>query len=356
MAAWIEPLEPGPRCRKWKLCVAKGSGTSRVRRTRVFHGGKREAQTALSAFAASVDFRAPRRACFADFAESWNDARFASGAISEGTHEKYFWHIKAAAPLLDMPMSEVRPSDVAAAYAALGRKWTGTTLRALHCSLARIFRAAVAEGVVTANPMDEVDAPRADTREKRALSPAESARLLSALDVADNRQFAVSLILSCGLRRGEAVSLRWCDYRDGVLVIPRNVTKSDAGARTLPLDAATTRLVDDRRALVESFLEGVGAALAPHYALCCGLDGRPLTATALRHWWERNRAGHGLEGWTLHELRHTFLTNLAQAGVHPSVMQKIAGHASMSTVMEIYTHVHDDDLRKAFDAVSQLRN
>lgn len=52
-----------------------------------------------------------------------------------------------------------------------------------------------------------------------------------------------------------------------------------------------------------------------------------------------------MEGWTLHELRHTCLTILAVSGVSPKVMQKLAGHARMATTLEIYNHVNMDAKR-----------
>ncbi|MEG1751301.1 MAG: tyrosine-type recombinase/integrase, partial [Raoultibacter sp.] len=43
---------------------------------------------------------------------------------------------------------------------------------------------------------------------------------------------------------------------------------------------------------------------------------------------------------TIHELRHTYLSMMAMAGVHPKVMQELAGHASSQTTMDIYSHVN----------------
>ncbi|MBS6611827.1 MAG: tyrosine-type recombinase/integrase [Collinsella intestinalis] len=61
-----------------------------------------------------------------------------------------------------------------------------------------------------------------------------------------------------------------------------------------------------------------------------------------------------MEGWTLHELRHTYLTVLTVNGVHPKVMQELAGHTRMATTLEIYTHVNMDAKREAMRAVSDV--
>ena len=64
-------------------------------------------------------------------------------------------------------------------------------------------------------------------------------------------------------------------------------------------------------------------------------------------WWERDRKLLGLDGWCLHELRHSYLSMLAQQGVHPKVMQELAGHYSSQISMDIYTHVTSDMQQEA---------
>jgi len=39
-----------------------------------------------------------------------------------------------------------------------------------------------------------------------------------------------------------------------------------------------------------------------------------------------------------HSLRHTFITNLANSGVHPKTTQTLARHGSISLTMDNYTH------------------
>ncbi|MEE1159287.1 MAG: tyrosine-type recombinase/integrase [Atopobiaceae bacterium] len=76
--------------------------------------------------------------------------------------------------------------------------------------------------------------------------------------------------------------------------------------------------------------------------------------TSLSRWWTEDRAKYGLEGWCLHEFRHTYLTLLAINGVHPKVMQELAGHYSSQISMDIYTHVNMDSKREAVAAVASV--
>jgi integrase len=53
------------------------------------------------------------------------------------------------------------------------------------------------------------------------------------------------------------------------------------------------------------------------------------------------RAGLSDEGFTIHSLRHTFATTLAEKGVHPSTAQKMLGHSDIRMALAIYTHATD---------------
>jgi len=55
----------------------------------------------------------------------------------------------------------------------------------------------------------------------------------------------------------------------------------------------------------------------------------------------------GIERCTLHDLRRTFISHLAMAGVNEAVGQKLAGHAQLSTTLEHYTRIMPDALRSA---------
>ena len=353
MAEWLEQLEDG-RCAKWRLHWTRGSRGSRTHRSRRFDGGKREAKAALREFASECDAAPVETATLAGFARAWNERRLASGAIADSTYWKYEWHLRGLEPHFPMPLDQIRASDVSAACAALMASRAPSTVASMHASLVRMLQAAVDEGLLASVPKS--DPPKASKSRRRALPASGVSALLDALDPSDARQFAVALIACTGLRRGEACALRWRDVEGDVIRVPREATKSDAGERSVPMDVSTSEMVETRRRHVEAALSKVGSALSPSDALCCTDDGRPLTPNALRLWWQRHRAGYCLDGVTLHELRHTYLTNLAQAGVHPSVMQRLAGHASMRTTLSVYTHVHDEDLRAAADALGNLRD
>ena len=57
-----------------------------------------------------------------------------------------------------------------------------------------------------------------------------------------------------------------------------------------------------------------------------------------------------------HDLRHSHATQLLLAGVHPKVAQERLGHASITTTLDLYSHVTEtmqNDAAKRLDALFQ---
>lgn len=71
-------------------------------------------------------------------------------------------------------------------------------------------------------------------------------------------------------------------------------------------------------------------------------------------WWPLERGNYGLDDSSLHGLRHTYLTLLAEEGVYPKVMQELVGHYSSQITMDVCTHVNMDAKREAVASASKL--
>ena len=67
----------------------------------------------------------------------------------------------------------------------------------------------------------------------------------------------------------------------------------------------------------------------------------------------RLRAGTGIE-FTPHLFRHSYATDLLRRGVAPEVVQKLLGHASISTTIDTYSHLGVEDARRALVAAGVL--
>lgn len=149
---------------------------------------------------------------------------------------------------------------------------------------------------------------------------------------------AVALMVGTGIRAGELCRLQVKDL--------------DSYSRTMHVLGKGRRerlvyLSNDwiRDVLVEYRAHSNGGALDD--PLLENRSGQPLTTASLRTRIDRAAVRAGLERRvTPHMLRHTAATQLLEAGVDMRYVQRLLGHASITTT-EIYTHVSDVALRRA---------
>jgi integrase len=150
---------------------------------------------------------------------------------------------------------------------------------------------------------------------------------------AEDRQDAelVRVAAYAGLRLGELIALRWRDvhFTGHALTISRAMSAGVEGStksgrvRRVPLsDQAAAAL--DRLSRRDDFT-------APDELVFCNALGRPLDGSALRRRFKKARDEVKLRPLRLHDLRHTFGSNLAAAGVDLVTIQSVMGHSALAT-------------------------
>jgi integrase/recombinase XerD len=106
--------------------------------------------------------------------------------------------------------------------------------------------------------------------------------------------------------------------------------------------------------LTAAYLTTRAALDVDHAQLLFNQRCRPLTTAAMRSRLTKAAIAAGLSGRvTPHMLRHTAATQLVEAGVDIRYIQRLLGHASLTTT-EIYTHVSDRALRRVVSEADVL--
>jgi integrase/recombinase XerD len=183
----------------------------------------------------------------------------------------------------------------------------------------------------------------------RVLEPAEVDALVGALRTERDRAMVEAMVLG-GLRRSEVLGLRFGDVRVG----ERRVFIADGKGgrqRLVPMSprffATLARYLDDERPK-DAGTDRVFVVLKQPRR------GQPLSAYGLDEIIEGARRRAGLAHATCHELRHTCMTRLREAGMSLEALQAQAGHASIETT-RLYLHLADDwlaaEYRKAAEAI-----
>jgi integrase/recombinase XerD len=181
----------------------------------------------------------------------------------------------------------------------------------------------------------------------KILAPAEVERLLAALRTERDRAMVLAMVVG-GLRRCEVLGLRLPDIRvaDRRLFIAEG---KGGHQRVVPI--------------ANSFFRALGEYL--HYerpktatervfvVLKGRRRGRSLSAEGLDEILSGARRRAGLERGTCHQLRHTCLTRLREAGMALEAVQAQAGHRSIEST-RVYLHLTNDWLAKEYRRAADL--
>jgi integrase len=200
--------------------------------------------------------------------------------------------------------------------------------------------------LIPANPVEDVEPPKVEGGPFTVWSREQQAALLAAASGTD-LHVPLYLALATGLRRGELLGLAWPNVKldaghlhvvqtveqtaAGVRVKPQPKTRR--GRRTVALTPATVALLRQRRvAQAEEHLRhGLGKPdlLFPRWAASPAAFGMSFKALARRL---------GIVT-SIHDARHTHITDLLAAGLHAKIVAERVGHSNVAYLIERYGHV-----------------
>jgi integrase len=216
-------------------------------------------------------------------------------------------------PLHNMPVDAVTRRDVAARLVAITRQHGSITAARCRAALSAFFAWAVTMGIVEANPVVGSPKPADSAPRERTLSDEELAAIWNACRNDDYGR-VVRLLILTGCRRQEVGGMCWSeiDLDAGTWTIPSARTKNKR-AHTLPLMPAALEIV---RAIPQwasrDFLFGTrGPGFGAWSKGKKSLDGRCLVSA-----------------WTVHDLRRTVATRMADLGIAPHVIEAVLNHQS----------------------------
>jgi integrase/recombinase XerD len=263
------------------------------------------------------------------------DVHLAGRNLAPRTRVEYLADLRDfAAFLLEKGVDRVavvEPGHLAAYLADLDRRGLkGSTRRRKATTLRVFFRFLVQQRHLLASPADGLVLPEKESALPRFLSEAEYKRLLAAARHEPRDLAILELLLQTGIRRLELVGLQLADVvlpekmprgekvlgqltvRSGKGRKERRVTLNDPACRALRSWLAVRPSVDDPHLFLSKFKTGLGSwgvedVVKKHLALA------------------------GIEGASVHALRHTFATQHVRRRTELRVVQEAMGHESLAT-------------------------
>lgn len=277
-----------------------------------------------------------------------------------------------------MLLRDVKPMDCQMILNAMESDYAGSTIRQTYMTMGTFFKSAKDNGFIDRHPMDGVryTKPVRAVNDIHFLTVDEQKRFLEAAKSSHNyAQYA--LILETGLRTGEMIGLTWdaIDWEKRTLTVNKTLEfrykqdewragppKTESSYRTIPLtDTAydiLREIYDTREYRNEA--EGLSTVLTfmdrktgqKRKLVMCDLvfinwrTGMPAKNSSYDTHLYKLCDDAGIKRFCMHALRHTYATRAIESGMQPKVLQKLLGHASITTTMNRYVHVTDDSMKE----------
>jgi integrase len=235
--------------------------------------------------------------------------------------------------------------------------------------LSKALKDAVRKRLIHQNPCQGVEPPKVGRYEVN-LPDHVHETISKILDQADSTPYGTlfRFIAHTGLRRGEALALRWAniDLEAGTAMIVETVQrqkgkglvvqppKSASGRRLIALDSKTVlllRQLQGHQLLEKASLEG---AYQDKGVVFAGPLGNYLDPSVATRNWEKLVRVAGHHGLRLHDLRHAHAAGLIRVNVHPRIIQERLGHSNAAFTMQVYGHGDTEQQAKAADAFAAM--
>jgi integrase/recombinase XerD len=190
------------------------------------------------------------------------------------------------------------------------------------------------KGFLEENPFRSIAYPSVYYEDKKYLKREQIEKVFSALALSPGRTLVrkrnlaiFPLLLNCGLRRNELVSLKTYDVdlgRNTLLV--RSETSKSRRDRTLPLNSSVVPILND-------YLEERGKTgyVTPYFFVSSTHDGN-LTKDGLKHLVDNLNNLSGVD-FHLHQFRHTFAVNVLHNGCDIAKLKQLMGHTDIRMTM-----------------------
>lgn len=365
----------------WVAHATWQEGAKRRQTKRSFRT-KKEAQSSLTELLAAHQagtFVAPSRMPIRAFVEPWlagleNQGR--KGTTLRGYRSALDSYVLPR--LGDVALHELRATDLDAMYRSLlksggrsGRGLSLTSVHHVHAVINKLLHDAERKGLVTRNVARLANAPSLTTArskgpEMHVWTPPELSAFLRSIQ-GNRNEVLFRLLAMTGMRRSEAVGLRWSDVDlpAGALTIAQaatvvdgeevvDVPKTRRSRRTIDLDPDTTVMLERHQDEQRELLVRLGVTSPVGDRVFTNEIGDPIRPSSIGQAFGRLVASAGVPRIRLHDLRHTHASHLLMAGVNVKVVSERLGHASVSFTLDTYGHVMPGQQAQAAAAAASL--
>jgi integrase len=326
-------------------------------------GNKKDAEKRLREILTEVDkgsFVKPEKITLGNYLNQWL-RDYVKPNLSPRTYEGYEYIIRyhVIPNIGNIPLSDLKPEYVQHYYAvrlsttkANGKgKLSNLSVRHHAMLLHKALHTACQLGLLQRNPADNVVIPKAKQIEMQIWDVEE---VKCFLDTAISSQYYPLFFtaLYTGARRSELLALRWSDVdlllcnmsiNRGLHQINRQYVftqpKTTKSRRVIALSPALVQVLKDhhdKQALDKAMAD---IKILESDLIFSTYDNKPWRPDTISRAWKSTAKRAGVKIIRFHDARHTHASLMLKQGIHPKVVQERLGHSTISTTLDIYSHV-----------------
>lgn len=224
-------------------------------------------------------------------------------------------------------------------------KLAPSTRAKVQTVLRSILRSAVRAGMLENMP-SLPPLPKIGRKVPRPMRRADLEAILAATNEAGRLAYEIAAF--SGLRASEIRGLRWSDVNlaAGTITVRRGIT---LGIETTP-KSHHQRVIPIGPRLRAVLAVAEAKKKGPWAPVAITELGKPWGENGLNQAFKRSQERAKLEGWSFHDLRHFFVTELFRSGAGAAAIQQLAGHADLATTQR-YADLDANDLRSAISRI-----
>ncbi len=227
---------------------------------------------------------------------------------------------------------------------------------------------AVIMDMIRENVCRRVRVPKGSKKKRHILTMEETKQFFELLEDHASLKWKAffTLAIYSGMRRGEMLGLEWhdIDFASGMIHIERtsNYTKSkgiytdtpktENSVRYIKVPAQVLDVLKEYRAWQKSEIHRLGSKWQSTDRLFTKWDGRPMNLQTPYGWLKEFCEEYDFPFYGIHQFRHLHTSLLIGAGIDPTTVAGVLGHAQVSTTLNLYSHMFRENQVRACDAVA----
>ncbi|HER8737385.1 TPA: site-specific integrase [Streptococcus pyogenes] len=264
----------------------------------------------------------------------------------------------------NMKVDKITASDIQMLINRLSKYYVNYT--AVRSVIRKVLQQGVLLGLIDYNSARDIILPRKQPNAKKKvkfIDPSDLKSFLEHLETSQHKRYNLyfdavlyQLLLSTGLRIGEACALEWgdIDLENGTIAINKtynknlkflSTAKTQSGNRVISVDKKTLRSLKLYQMRQRQLFNEVGARVSE--VVFATPTRKYFNASVRQSALDTRCKEAGIERFTFHAFRHTHASLLLNAGISYKELQYRLGHANISMILDTYGHLSKDKEKEA---------